>query len=156
MRQRPLLLVVLGSALAVSSAYAQVFGRKTVTRTSANTSQVLVVSNATDDVNGAVKSPAALRKKPGRDGISLREAVLAARGATTITFAHKLATRTIYLLSPLELNRPGVTIAGIGGSTSQKPKIRGDIFISASGVTVRGLDLNMSKPESGSLLGDQI
>jgi len=146
--QRLSLLVILGSVLVVSSAYARV----TLPRSSAGASQVLVVSNATDVVNGSVKSAAALRKKPGRDGISLREAVLAATSGTTITFAHKLASRTIYLLSPLELNRPGVTITGIGGS-SPAPKLRGDISVRGASVTIRGLDLSMARAETGSPLG---
>jgi hypothetical protein len=152
MRKRLLLLVVLGSVLAVSSANAQILGRKTFARYSANTSHVLVVTNATDYVNGSVKSPAALRKKPGRDGISLREAVFAARSGTTITFARKLATRTIYLTLPLTLKRPGVTIAGIGDS-SPAPKIRGDLYITAADVTIRGLDLNMIRAENSPLGG---
>ncbi len=60
----------------------------------------LVVSNNNDLVNGDTSSPCALIANPGPDGISLREALLAANNATgsgtiTITFASALAGQTI-------------------------------------------------------------
>jgi hypothetical protein len=60
----------------------------------------LVVSTNDDVVNGDTSSPCALIANPGPDGISLREALLAANNATgsgvvTITFAGTLAGTTI-------------------------------------------------------------
>jgi hypothetical protein len=59
---------------------------------------VLIVSTASDALNGDVSSPAALIAHPGSDGISLREAITAAdhaHGPQTITFASSLAGKTI-------------------------------------------------------------
>lgn len=76
----------------------------------------LTVSNLGDDVNGDVKSPAALLASPGPDGISLREAVVAANAALgphEITFAPELAGGVIYVVAgALHISRPGITIIG--------------------------------------------
>jgi hypothetical protein len=63
-----------------------------------SSSAVLTVSTTADAVNGDVSSPAALLAHPGPDGISLREAIMAADkagGREAITFARSLAGRTI-------------------------------------------------------------
>lgn len=62
----------------------------------------VVVTTADDDVNGNVSSIAALNANPGRDGISLREAITAANatpGSSTIyiMFSHALNGKTIQL-----------------------------------------------------------
>src|ERR1700692_4606538 len=61
---------------------------------------ILVCSTNDDAVNGDTSSPCALIANPGPDGISLREALLAANNATgsgtiTVTFASALAGQTI-------------------------------------------------------------
>jgi len=60
----------------------------------------LVVATTNDTVNGDTSSPIALIANPGPDGISLREALLAANNAVgphIITFAGQLAGQTIAL-----------------------------------------------------------
>ncbi|HEX4413394.1 MAG TPA: hypothetical protein VH107_07170, partial [Lacipirellulaceae bacterium] len=67
----------------------------------------VVVGNASDNVNGVTTSIAALIASPGGDGISLREAILAANataGADSITFAPGLTGATI--------NTTNLTITG--------------------------------------------
>ncbi len=72
------------------------------------------VTNATDVVNGDTSSPAALAANPGPDGISLREAVLAANhapGPHTITFDPSLSP--IMLRDPLIfIQSDGTTVEG--------------------------------------------
>jgi hypothetical protein len=85
----------------------------------------LVVSNNNDVVNGNTSSPCALVANPGPDGISLREAILAANNATggggiTINFASTLAGQTITLNSSngladglaLDITRNQISVAG--------------------------------------------
>jgi hypothetical protein len=80
----------------------------------------LVVATTADVVNGNTSSPCALIANPGADGISLREAVLAANNATgsgivTINFASSLAGQTITLNSAgstLDITRSEITVAG--------------------------------------------
>jgi hypothetical protein len=67
-------------------------------------SDAVVVTNTSDVVNGNVSSIAALNAHPGRDGISLREAMEAAdhtrgTGIVYIMFSHALNGRTIALRS---------------------------------------------------------
>lgn len=62
----------------------------------------LTVSNASDVVDGDTSSPGALLADPGSDGISLREAVLAADNAPSgmhvyIDFVDGLSGQTIQL-----------------------------------------------------------
>jgi hypothetical protein len=109
------------------------------------------VTTNDDIVNGDVSSPAALLADPGPDGISLREAVLAADnggGGQTITFAPSLAGETI---SPqrayINLSEPGIAIQGLLTDQGQ-PAITIDdggspdpfVFqIAASDVSISGL-----------------
>jgi hypothetical protein len=106
---------------------------------------VLVVTNTSDLVNGSVQSPAALRKHPGRDGISLPEAMSAANSKTTIEFAPQLATKTI-TVSTLIFITSGVTVVGAGGA-KPGPVIVGPTTIEASNITLRGLDLRSIDPD---------
>ena len=87
--------------------------------------QTLLVSNNNDVVNGNTSSPCALIANNGGDGISLREAILAAGNATgsgniTITFASSLAGQTITPSSSngccYTITRDSVTIAGLTGA----------------------------------------
>jgi hypothetical protein len=76
----------------------------------------LVVSNATEIVNGDTSNPAALKASPGPDGISLREAMFAANGAPgphTITFAPAMAGQTIVLVSGHLVRRERTSIIGL-------------------------------------------
>jgi hypothetical protein len=119
----------------------------------------IVVSNRTDVVNGNTASPQTLGRSPGRDGISLREALLAANNAVgphEITFAPRLAGRTIALASPLPpitrsritltglmtaAGRPDLTIDGRGaGSTGPT------LYVRASSFTLRGLRFVYAPP----------
>ncbi len=75
----------------------------------------VVVGNNTDAVNGTVTSIAALISTPGSDGISLREAILAANntvGADTITF-NASANGTIFVPGELTITET-VSITGNG------------------------------------------
>ena len=85
----------------------------------------LVVSTNDDLVNGDTSSPCALIANPGPDGISLREAIMAAdnatgAGAITITFAPSLAGQTITPSSSngccYIITRGSVAIVGLIGS----------------------------------------
>ena len=75
----------------------------------------LVVSNATDVVNGTTTNPAALIASPGPDGISLREALIACNnspGPHAISFAVLLNGQAINLTSRIVITRDGISIAG--------------------------------------------
>jgi hypothetical protein len=78
---------------------------------------VLTVSTTADAINGQVSSPAALIARPGRDGISLREAITAVNhvsGRRAITFAHSLAGKTIVVSRPMPaLTRNGTALVGL-------------------------------------------
>ena len=89
---------------------------------------ILVVATNDDSVNGDTSSPCALIANPGPDGISLREALLAANNATgsgtiTVTFASALAGQTI---APSSANgccyivsRDSVAVIGLIGPDGQ-------------------------------------
>jgi hypothetical protein len=89
---------------------------------------ILVVATNDDAVNGDTSSPCALIANPGPDGISLREALLAANNATgsgtiTVTFASALAGQTI---APSSANgccyivsRDSVAVIGLTGPDGQ-------------------------------------
>jgi len=75
----------------------------------------LAVTTSDDVVNGDVSSPEALLADPGPDGISLREAILAADnagGRQTITFSPALGGETIAPQQTYNVNQPGITIQG--------------------------------------------
>lgn len=101
-----LMAVSLGLLLLVSAADA-----------GASSGAVLTVSTTADAINGQVSSPAALIARPGRDGISLREAITAvnhASGRHVITFAHSLAGKTIVVSRPMPaLTRSGTALVGL-------------------------------------------
>lgn len=75
----------------------------------------ILVTASIDVVNGNVTSAAALRADPGSDGVSLREALLAAnaeQGPVTITWSLQSDETTITLESQLPtIARAGLTIA---------------------------------------------
>jgi hypothetical protein len=80
----------------------------------------IVVSSADDVVDGDTSSPSALAAHPGPDGISLREAILAADNAPAgahvyVRFADTLAGSTIQLTqaAPLLLTHDRLTIEGL-------------------------------------------
>jgi Divergent InlB B-repeat domain len=85
---------------------------------------VVVVSTTADVVNGDVSSLSALRAKPGRDGISLREALSAADktgGSATvyIMFSAALNGKTIAPRTPLPpLRRDHLVLEGIAPNGS--------------------------------------
>ncbi|MGO9602208.1 MAG: hypothetical protein ACLQAT_02180 [Candidatus Binataceae bacterium] len=107
---------------------------------------MLWVTNNSDVVNGNVSSPTALVSNPGSDGISLREAVLAAnnvQGPHIITFSPGLSGKTIALGNDLNITRDNVTVTGFPDGPG-KPAVTintagGSVTILASGVRVREL-----------------
>jgi len=118
---------------------------------------ILVVSTNDDVVNGNTSSPCALIANPGADGISLREALLAANNATgsgtiTVTFAPALAGAKITLTTQLPpITRDQITLAGL--TNNGQPDITIDAsqlsssgggtplsFIGASYFTMNGLN----------------
>jgi hypothetical protein len=129
----------------------------------------LVVSTNDDVVNGDTSSPCALIANPGPDGISLREALLAANNATgsgvvTITFAGTLAGTTIALterFAPIT----GSQITLIGLTNNGQPNITLDatnassnpgsiLFIAASNFTMSGINMiNIPTNFSGMQIG---
>lgn len=109
----------------------------------------LIVTTTSDLVNGDVSGPPALLARPGADGISLREAILAVNtqpGPHAIRFAPELSGGTVALTSPLSLTRDGVTLTGLTNAAGQ-PAItlnglgittpnQALVFISASDVEI--------------------
>ncbi len=83
----------------------------------------LVVNTASDEVNGDVSTPSALKANPGPDGISLREAIEAANnvsGPHTIAISPSLAGQTLLLAAGLPpILRDGITLQGIRGLENQ-------------------------------------
>jgi hypothetical protein len=115
----------------------------------------LVVSNNNDVVNGNTSSPCALIASNGGDGISLREALLAANNATgsgtiTITFASALAGATIALAERFApITRSQITLTGL--TNNGQPDITLDatnasnagaiFFIAASNFAMSGMNV---------------
>jgi hypothetical protein len=122
---------------------------------SAVSSSVVVVTNTSDVVNGNVSSIALLNAKPGRDGISLREALEAAnhtRGSHTvyIMFSHRLNGKTIEIRSELPpIHRNHLVLEGVApNGSAARVTIDGrhatpcpytQLLVQASDVTVRWL-----------------
>jgi hypothetical protein len=119
----------------------------------------LVISTNDDVVNGNTSSPCALIANPGADGISLREALLAANNATgsgtiTITFEPSLAGAKITLTGQFApIMRDQITLAGL--TNNGQPDITIDasqlsssgggtplFFIGASYFTMNGLNFS--------------
>lgn len=115
----------------------------------------VVVTNRSDSINGRTASIGALNAHPGRDGISLREALQAAnhtRGPRNIyiMFGRRLNGRTIWVRSDLPpIHRSHVIIQGLapGGARAQVT-INGAhaarqpfalMLVQASDVTIRWL-----------------
>ena len=117
----------------------------------------VVVSTTADAVNGKTPSIAALNRKPGRDGISLREALLAAnrtRGSATvyIMFSSRLNGKVVKVRSELPaIRRDHLVLEGIApnGSPARvaldgRPAPQGRqggelLLVQASNVTIRWL-----------------
>ena len=115
----------------------------------------LTVTTDDDEVNGDTSSPCALIAHNGGDGISLREALLAANnaagsGTITITFAPALAGATIALterFAPITRNQITLT----GPTSNGQPNITLDatnaansgaiLFIAASDFTMSGMNI---------------
>ena len=112
----------------------------------------LTVSTTADATNGDVSSPDALVSDPGPDGISLREAILAANNASgphEIGFSAALGGQTISLSSDLpSLTRDYVSINGFDDATGE-PAVTLDgsaitaadvlLFVDASNIAIRRL-----------------
>lgn len=110
---------ILGTSPGENSLTATVAGVTglSVTFTATAMPAVLTVRNATDEINGDTASPSALVARPGEDGISLREALVAANRATvgfTVTFDPALGGRTIHLSRRLPpITRDGTALTGL-------------------------------------------
>jgi List-Bact-rpt repeat protein len=117
---------------------------------------MVVVTTTADVVNGKASSIAALNRKPGRDGISLREALLAADhtgGSATvyILFSHRLNGKTIEIRSELPpIHRNHLVLEGIApngapamvtldGRRALMNKLGELLLVQASEVSVRWL-----------------
>ena len=117
---------------------------------------VVVVTTAADVVNGDVSSVAALNANPGTDGISLREALMAAdatggSATTYIMFSAALNGQTIEVVSKLPpLHRDHLVLEGVtpdgsparvtlDGSLAQPATMGELLLVQASEVTVRWL-----------------
>ena len=122
-----------------------------------------MVSTSDDVINGDTSSPCALIANPGADGISLREALLAANNATgsgtiTITFAPALAGATIALtehFAPITRNQitlTGITSNGQSNITIDASQSTGagcTLFVAASQFTVSGLRFSFTPANCG-------
>ena len=117
---------------------------------------MVVVTTTADVVNGNTSSLSALKAKPGRDGISLREVLLAAnrtRGSATvyILFSPRLNGKTIEVRSELPtIHRDHLALEGIApngapamvtldGRQTKKGALGELLLVQASEVTVRWL-----------------
>jgi len=139
----------------------------------------LVVATTDDVVNGDTSSPCALIANPGADGISLREALLAANNATgsgtiTIAFTPALAGATIALTERFApITRSQITLTGLANNGQPNITINASgaanpgplLFIAASFFTMSGLNFpsipaNFNGMQIGgsgrSLMGQQI
>jgi Divergent InlB B-repeat domain len=117
---------------------------------------MVVVSTTADRVNGHVSSLSALMGNPGRDGISLREALLAAdktRGHATVyvMFSRRMNGKVIEVRSELpSIHRDHLVLEGIAPSgadarvtldarKAKKGKLGELLLVQASNVTIRWL-----------------
>ena len=133
---------------------------------------MVVVTTTADVVNGNTSSIAALNRKPGRGGISLREALLAADhtgGSATvyILFSPRLNGKTIAIRSELPpIHRDHMVVEGIAlnGAPARvtidgrlarltPPGMNGGelLLVQASQVTVRWLSFNSAPTQLGGL-----
>jgi hypothetical protein len=115
----------------------------------------LVVATNDDAVNGDTSSPCALIANPGPDGISLREALLAANNATgsgvvTITFAGALAGTTVALSERLApITRSQITLTGLTNNGQPNTTLDATnasnpgsiLFIATSNFTMSGINM---------------
>ncbi len=149
--------VAAGIAAALAVICAAGFSAGAAGSRAVSVSRNLVVVTATADVvNGNTSSIAALNRKPGRDGISLREALLAAdrtggRATVYVMFSHRLNGKTIEVRSELPpLHRDHLVLEGIApngtparvtldGRRARKNKLGELLLVQASEVTVRWL-----------------
>jgi Right handed beta helix region/Divergent InlB B-repeat domain len=133
---------------------------------------MVVVTTTADVVNGKTSSIAALNRKPGRDGISLREALLAADhtgGSATvyILFSPRLNGKTIKIRSELPpIHRDHMVVEGIAPNGAPArvtldgrlarltpPGMNGGelLLVQASEVTVRWLSFTGAPTQLGGL-----
>jgi len=100
----------------------------------------LIVATTADVVNGNTLTPDDLKRDPGPDGISLREAILACNntpGPHTITFSQTIAGQVITPDTSLPVITQGqVAIAGIQSGDGQPA-----ITIDARGLPIGGFSV---------------
>ncbi len=130
---------------------------------SLSTRNILVVTTTADVVNGNASSLSALKAKPGRDGISLREALLAADktgGSATvyIMFSARLNDKAIKPRTPLPpLRRNHLVLEGVApngspamvtidGSLAKLNVLDQLLLVQGSDVTVRWLRFTGQNP----------
>ncbi len=118
--------------------------------TAASDPAEILVTSASDIINGDVETVAGLRRRPGRDGISLREAIEATNydpGVYTIRFDTALAGTVILLQSPLPpFGGGGVDLDGdIDGDNRPDVTVRSDadigtgLHVASGGNRIAGL-----------------
>jgi hypothetical protein len=120
----------------------------------------LVVTTTDDVVNGETSSPEALIAHPGKDGISLREALLAVShkpGPNTITFASQLAGMSIVPKKLLPaVSQAEVTITGLTNPDgtpaitldgSRLPKTGPILFVYGSSFMLSGISFPFIPPK---------
>jgi hypothetical protein len=117
---------------------------------------MVVVSTTNDVVNGKVSSLTALKAKPGRDGVSLREALMAANktGGSAIVyimFSARLNGKTIHVRSELPpIHRNHLVLEGVSpngsrarvtldGRRARMNRLGELLLVQASNVTIRWL-----------------
>ena len=122
--------------------------------------ETLTVSNAGEDLNGDLSSPAALIANPGPDGISLREAMIAAEASAefdVIRFAPALSGALVSTLAATpafergnvfidgDINAdgsPDITLDGTGSARDTGFVIYGGSNVMIRGFTVRNFAKN--------------
>lgn len=133
------------------------------------TGELILVTNASEDINGDVSSPTALKANPGPDGISLPEAMTAAEateGYETITFDASLLGEVINIRGSLPFithgnltidgniddnPSPDITIDGIHAAGFNGFDING-----ASNVVIKGLTIQNFKKHGVNITPDSL
>jgi hypothetical protein len=120
----------------------------------------IIVSNASDTVNGDVSTPDTLATLPGHDGVSLREALLAAQGVASpqvISFDASLREKSILLSSSLpSIHRNDLSLIGllgddfrpvvsIDGSGIENPTQPAILRVHASRIQIKGIRFKSAK-----------
>src|SRR5262245_1152589 len=125
----------------------------------------VTVGNLTDVVNGSITSIPNLVVNPGADGISLREALLAANntaGADTITFqpgltgAIPLDGGELSVTDSVTLTGPGAGVVAVSGKKAARIFVTARVVGSASALDVTLSGLTLTEGNAGASEGGAI